>query len=114
MAGDARPEYDYWTAWISGYLDPKMNIFGVFRNVSGYLTYIQRDYAYDFSVKSPQISRSFSYSPRTRRISLLLLLLETNTFADLPNWRPPNFNPYNQSDKPLWLANTLTAEGTHG
>jgi hypothetical protein len=28
--GDARPEYDYWTAWIGGYLDPKMNIFGVF------------------------------------------------------------------------------------
>jgi arylsulfatase A-like enzyme len=33
--GDARPEYDYWTAWIGGYVDPKMNIFGVFRNVSG-------------------------------------------------------------------------------
>src|SRR6476659_8018168 len=33
-----------------------------------------------FSVKSPQISRSFSYSPRTRRMGLLLLLLETNTF----------------------------------
>jgi len=105
--GDARPEYDYWTAWISGYLDPKMNIFGVFRNVSGYLTYIQRDYALDFFSKVPANQPFFLlFTPHAPHGPATPAPGDEHLFANLPNWRPPNFNPYNQSDKPLWLANT--------
>ena len=37
--GDARPEYNYWTAWTKGYFDPKLNLFGTFQTVPGYITF---------------------------------------------------------------------------
>ena len=84
-----------------------MNIFGVFRNVSGYLTYIQRDYAYDFLSKVPANKPFFLlFTPHAPHQPATPAPGDEHLFADLPNWRPPNFNPYNQSDKPLWLANT--------
>jgi N-acetylglucosamine-6-sulfatase len=105
--GDARPEYDYWAAWINGYLDPRMNIFGVFRNVPGYLTYIQRDYAYDFLSKVPANQPFFLlFTPHAPHQPATPAPGDEHLFAGLPNWRPPNFNPFNQPDKPLWLANT--------
>ena len=58
--GNARPEYDYWAAWIRGYVNPTMNIFGTFAKVPGYLTYIQRDYALDFLNKGPSRQAVFS------------------------------------------------------
>ena len=29
---------------------------------------------------------------------------DENLYANLPDWRPPSFNPLNQADKPTWLA----------
>ena len=88
--GDARPEYDYWTAWIGGYLDPKINIFGVFRNVSGYLTYIQRDYAFDFFRKVPANKPFFLlFTPHAPHQPATPAPGDEHLFADLPNWRPP-------------------------
>jgi arylsulfatase A-like enzyme len=46
--GETRSEFDYWACWLKGDTDPRMNIFGEFKQVPGHLTYILRDYALDF------------------------------------------------------------------
>lgn len=103
--GSARPEYDYWAAWISGYVDPKMNIFGRFLNVRGYVTYIERDYALDFLDKAPADKPFFLlFAPWAPHLPATPAPGDENLYSDLGDWRPPSFNPADQSDKPAWLA----------
>src|SRR5437868_561996 len=103
--GDARPEYDYWAAWLSGYVDPRMNIFGSFVNVHGYLTYIQRDYALDFLEQVPADRPFFLlFTPYAPHLPATPAPGDEHLYTDLPDWRPSSFNPIDQSDKPLWLA----------
>jgi hypothetical protein len=52
--GDARKEYDFWICWLHGYNNPTMNVFGTEQSVSGYVTYIMRDYAVEFLEQVPQ------------------------------------------------------------
>jgi N-acetylglucosamine-6-sulfatase len=103
--GYARPEYDYWAAWIRGYVNPTMNIFGTFAKVPGYLTYIQRDYALDFLKKVPANKPFFLlFTPHAPHLPATPAPGDENLYATLPDWRPPSFNPLNQADKPTWLA----------
>jgi len=103
--GNARPEYDYWAAWIKGYVNPRMNIFGTVANVRGYLTYIQRDYALDFLNKVPANKPFFLlFTPHAPHLPAIPAPGDKNLYATLPDWRPPSFNPAIQSDKPAWLA----------
>jgi arylsulfatase A-like enzyme len=103
--GNARPEYDYWAAWISGYVNPIMNIFGTFRSVPGYLTYIQRDYALDFLNKVPANKPFFLlFTPHAPHLPAIPAPGDENLYSTLPDWRPPSFNPVSQPDKPAWLA----------
>lgn len=105
--GDARPEYDYWACWEKGYVDPKMNISGTEKIVSGYLTYILRDYAVDFLDKVPSDQPFFLlWTPHAPHGPATPAPGDENLYSDLPLWRPPSFNPADQSDKPEWLANT--------
>jgi arylsulfatase A-like enzyme len=105
--GDARPEYNYWACWVNGYTDPKMNIAGKFENVPGYLTYILRDYAVDFFNQLPSDKPFFLlFTPHAPHAPATPAPGDENLYSDLPKWRPPSFNPAEQSDKPLWLQNT--------
>jgi N-acetylglucosamine-6-sulfatase len=105
--GDARPEYDYWACWEKDYVDPKMNIFGEDKTVSGYLTYILRDYAFDFFDKVPSNQPFFLlWTPHAPHGPATPAPGDEQLYSDLPLWRPPSFNPVDQSDKPAWLADT--------
>ena len=105
--GDARPEYNYWACWDKGYVDPKMNIFGVDQTVPGYLTYILRDFAVDFLDKVPSNEPFFLlWTPHAPHGPATPAPGDEHLYSDLPDWRPPSFNPAVQSDKPAWLANT--------
>ena len=105
--GDARPEYDYWACWKRGYVDPSMNIFGEDKSVPGYLTYILRDFAFDFLDRVPSNEPFFLlWTPHAPHGPATPAPGDENLYSDLPDWRPPSFNPEEQSDKPAWLANT--------
>jgi arylsulfatase A-like enzyme len=102
--GDARPEYDYWAAWKEGYIDPLMNIQGVFQIVPGYATYIHRDQALEFLDSVPDNSPFFLlFTPHAPHDPAIPAPGDENLYLDLPLWRPPNFNPVEQADKPHWL-----------
>lgn len=105
--GDARPEYDFWACWKNGYIDPNMNIFGENKKVSGYLTYILRDFAFDFFDKVPSNQPFFLlWTPHAPHGPATPAPGDEHLYSDLQLWRPPSFNPADQSDKPAWLADT--------
>jgi N-acetylglucosamine-6-sulfatase len=102
--GDARPEYDYWAAWTKGYLSPKLNLSGTFQTVPGYITYILRDHALDFLNKVPKDKPFFLlFASRAPHSPATPAPGDEHLYSDLAKWRPPNFNPADQSDKPTWL-----------
>lgn len=105
--GTARPEFDYWAAWTKGYLNPTLNLFGNFQNVAGYVTYILRDHALDFLGKVPADKPFFLlFASRAPHSPATPAPGDEHLYANLPKWRPPNFNPPDQSDKPIWLRDT--------
>ncbi|HMG34341.1 MAG TPA: sulfatase [Blastocatellia bacterium] len=102
--GDARSEFDYWTAWKSGDVDPVLNVFGETQQVSGYLTYILRDHALDFLDRVPSDKPFFLvFAPHAPHRPATPAPEDENLYSDLPPWRPPNFNPESMTDKPSWL-----------
>jgi Arylsulfatase A and related enzymes len=105
--GDARPEYDYWAAWTKGYTNPKLNLFGTFQTVPGYVTYILRDRALDFLNKVPSDRPFFLlFASRAPHSPATPAPGDEHLHANLPKWRPPSFNPADQPDKPNWLKET--------
>ncbi len=105
--GEARPEYNYWTAWTKGYFDPKLNLFGTFQTVAGYITSILRDHALDFLDKVPGDQPFFLlFASRAPHSPATPAPGDEHLFPHLAKWRPPNFNPADQSDKPTWLKET--------
>jgi len=102
--GDARPEYNFWACWQSEYVNPQMNISGDNKVVSGYLTYILRDYALDFLNKIPNNQPFFLlFTPHAPHGPATPAPGDENLYSDLPLWRPPNFNPAQLPGKPAWL-----------
>ncbi len=102
--GDARPEYDYWNAWKRGYINPLRNVFGEFQTVPGYLTHTDRDAALDFLNQVPEEQPFFLlFTPHAPHAPAIPAPGDEDLYSDLPAWRPPNFNPIEQPDKPYWL-----------
>ena len=105
--GDARPEYNYWACWKSGYVNPKMNIAGDNQTVQGYLTYIIRDNAFDFLDKVPNNQPFFLlFTPHAPHGPATPAPGDENLYSDLSPWRPPSFNPLELPGKPKWLQDT--------
>jgi len=102
--GDARPEYDYWACWKQGYRNPQMNIYGEDKKIPGYATYVLRDYAVDFLNSVPDNQPFFLlFTPHAPHDPATPGPGDEDLYSDLAPWRPPNFNPASQSDKPQWL-----------
>lgn len=102
--GNPRPEFDYWAAWINGYLDPELNVGGEFKTFKGYSTYLLRDRALEFLDRVPDNKPFFLiYTPWAPHKPATPAPGDEDLYADLSPWRPLNFNPVAQSDKPEWL-----------
>jgi arylsulfatase A-like enzyme len=102
--GDARPEFDDWAAWITGYTDAKMNVRGTFQTVPGYQTYVLRDFALQFLREAPQDKPFFLlFTPHAPHTPSTPAPRDADAYADLPRWRPPNFNPAELPGAPRWL-----------
>jgi Arylsulfatase A and related enzymes len=105
--GAARPEFNYWADWLSGYINPKMNLFGMTYQIPGYATDILCHKALDFLDRVPPNTPFFLLvAPHAPHAPATPAPGDEALYSSLPNWRPPSFNPPVQSDKPNWLANT--------
>jgi len=105
--GDARPEYNYWAAWTEGYLNPRLNLAGTFQTVPGYITSILREHALDFLNKVPDDKPFFLlFASRAPHSPATPAPGDEHLYTDVAKWRPPNFNPADQSEKPAWLKET--------
>lgn len=104
--GTRRPEYDFWAAWIGGYMNPLMNIQGRERYVRGYQTHVLRDYALQFLREAPA-DRPFClfFTPHAPHMPATPAPGDVHLYEDLPPWRPPSFNPPTEDGAPKWLAN---------
>lgn len=104
--GNPRPEFDCWAAWIDGYINPTLNVQGNRKKVNGYLTYLLRDQASAFLDQVPANRPFFLlYTPHAPHKPATPAPGDETLYTDLPRWRPGNFNPREQTDKPAWLAN---------
>ncbi len=105
--GDApRPEFDFWAVCKGPtYFDPEVNFNGTVIQHRGYATHILRDYGLQFLEGARQRGGPFillfwpfaPHSPADPAPG------DEGLFADLPPYRPPNYNEADVSDKPLWL-----------
>lgn len=103
--GNRRPEFDFWAAWIGGYINPTLNLQGNREKVNGYMTYLLRDQALAFLDQVPADRPFFlMYTPHAPHKPATPAPGDENLYADLPTWRPQSFNPREQADKPAWLA----------
>jgi arylsulfatase A-like enzyme len=102
--GDARPEFDDWTAWIAGYEDAKMNVRGTFESVPGYQTYVLRDFALRFLRETPADQPFFlMFTPHAPHLPATPAPQDADAYTELPAWRPQNFNPAEMPGFPEWL-----------
>lgn len=106
--GSARPEYDFWVSYFKGespYIDPDLNVNGVWREHIGYITDILGTYSMKFvedavGQRKPWI---LFYTPIAPHDPSVPDTKDLGLFPDLAPNRPPNFNEADVSDKPLWL-----------
>ncbi len=106
--GTARPEYDFWVSYFKGespYIDPDLNVNGVWREHIGYITDILGTYSMKFvedavGQRKPWI---LFYTPIAPHDPSIPDPKDTGLFPNLAPNRPPNFNESDVSDKPLWL-----------
>lgn len=103
-----KPGYDYWIGLpaLGNYTNPRLNVNGTWKNHEGYLTYLLRDYVIDFlhqvNARGTQPFFLF-FNPRTPHTPLEPAPSDTGLYADLPPYRPANYNETDVSDKPAWL-----------
>jgi arylsulfatase A-like enzyme len=103
-----KPGYDYWIGLPSEgeYINPRLNINGVWRDEQGYLTYLLRDYAIDFLKKAATRSSQpffLFFNPKTPHLPLQPAPSDVDLYPNLAPYRPPNYNETDVSDKPAWL-----------
>lgn len=120
--GTRRPEFDRWVEFArskeaggnetksrkaksSYYIDPRVNVDGVWSKHPGYLTYILRDYAVDFLRKAAQQQKPFMlvFAPFAPHGPADPAPEDKRLYASLAPHRPPSFNEEDLSDKPAWL-----------
>jgi len=108
--GDARPEFDYWvTFWggtVPNYYDPDLNINGKWQKMTGYITYLFKDYVLDFLDKATNQRKPFLliFAPNAPHPPYTPAKEDTSLYTDLPPFRPPNYNEADMSDKPLSVS----------
>ena len=104
--GNARPEFDFWAAWLHGYQDARMNIAGTFMYVPGYNTDVLANYALQFLNQVPSKTPFFlMFTPHAPHLPADPAPQYRNLYRGIPPNRPPNFNPAQQPETPFWLRN---------
>jgi arylsulfatase A-like enzyme len=106
--GEGRPEYDFWVSYFRGestYIDPDLNVNGVWREHIGYITDILGTYSMKFvedavGQRKPWI---LFYTPIAPHDPTTPDTKDLGLYPDLAPNRPPSFNEEDVSDKPTWL-----------
>ena len=108
--GEARPEFDYWVSFARGesrYNNPRLNVNGTWeRHTDQYITDALGNYAQEFLNKAAKKNQPYvlifaanaPHDPATPAEE------DKDKLQDLPEYRPPNFNEEDMSDKPAWIA----------
>lgn len=108
--GDARPEFDYWVTFFGGtvpnYYDPDLNVNGKWQKMTGYITYLFKDYVNEFLDKATSQRKPFLliFAPNAPHPPYTPAKEDTLLYPDLPPFRPPSYNEADISDKPLSIA----------
>lgn len=108
--GDARPEFDYWVTFFGGtvpnYYDPDLNVNGKWQKMTGYITYLFKDYVNEFLDKAASQRKPFLliFAPNAPHPPYTPAKEDTLLYPDLPPFRPPSYNEADNSDKPLSIA----------
>ena len=108
--GDARPEFDYWVTFFGGtvpnYYDPDLNVNGKWQKMTGYITYLFKDYVNAFLDKATSQRKPFLliFAPNAPHPPYTPAKEDTSLYTDLPPFRPPSYNEADISDKPLSIA----------
>jgi arylsulfatase A-like enzyme len=108
--GDARSEYDYWVTFFGGtvpnYYDPDLNVNGKWQKMTGYITYLFKDYVNEFLDKATSQGKPFLliFAPNAPHPPYTPAKEDTSLYTDLPPFRPPSYNEADMSDKPLSIA----------
>jgi arylsulfatase A-like enzyme len=107
--GSRRPEFDFWVVFAGHgeamqYTDPSLNVQGVWRDHSGYITNILGDYALEFLRQATQQDKPFAllFTPNAPHEPATPAPGDETLYPDLPPHRPPSFNE-DVSDKPAWV-----------
>lgn len=116
--GERRPEFDYW-AVIAGhgvaskYFDPRLNVNGVWKDHSGYVTFVLRDYAVEMARKAGQQDKPFVliFASNAPHDPAEPAPGDEKLYEDLPLYRPPSYREEDLSDKPDWLQNRPPLKG---
>jgi arylsulfatase A-like enzyme len=109
--GDVRPEFDYWVSFFGGtvptYYDPDLNVNGKWQKLTGYMTYLFKDYVIDFLDKATRQRKPFLllFTPNAPHPPYTPAKEDNSLFQDLPPFRPPSYNEADMSDKPASIAN---------
>jgi arylsulfatase A-like enzyme len=106
--GSQRTEFDFWVSFAGGaspYFDPRLNVNGEWKDHSGYMTYILRDYASDFLDNALDREAPFIllFTPNAPHEPSEPAPGDDTLYPDLPLHRPPSFDEEDVSDKPDWL-----------
>jgi arylsulfatase A-like enzyme len=108
--GDTRPEYDYWVTFFGGtvpnYYDPNLNVNGKWQKMTGYITYLFKDYVLEFLDKATSQRKPFLlvFAPNAPHPPYTPAKEDTSLYQDLQPFRPPNYNEADMSDKPISVA----------
>jgi arylsulfatase A-like enzyme len=115
--GTRRNEFDYWAVFeghsASIYSDPRINLNCVWKDHSGYMTYILRDYAVEMARQATQQDKPFLliFTPNAPHDPADPAPGDETLYTDLPPYRPPSFNEQDLSGKPDWLQNSPPMKG---
>ncbi|MCC7119005.1 MAG: sulfatase [Anaerolineales bacterium] len=117
-----RPEFDYWVSFWGGeaktYYEPRLMVNGTREKKPGYITYLLRDRVLEFLDNASKQSKPFLlyFTPNAPHQPYTPANEDAKLYADLPPYRPPNFNELDLSDKPLAIQErpSLTAADIAG
>lgn len=116
--GEPRPEFDYWVSFFGGtvpnYYDPNLNVNGKWEKKTGYITYLFKDYVFEFLEGAAAQRKPFLlyFAPNAPHAPYTPLKEDKGLYADLPPVSYPNYNEADISDKPASISNKplLTGE----
>lgn len=108
--GAHRPEFDFWAVSAGHgaagqYFNPPLNINGVWRDHSGYKTYVLRDYALEFLRQASRQTKPFMllFAPNAPHAPSDPAPGDEALYSNLPPYRPPSFNEPPDKDQPAWM-----------